>query len=80
VYPPVPAYIAFSSAPGTVINTESEKTSLYASELAAALQIPHLQLYEVFKMVREEVCKKSREKQIPWENSNIDGEFYLNAE
>ncbi len=78
VYPPVPAYIAFSSAPGTVINSELEDTSLYPSELAAALQIPNLQLYEVFKMVREEVCKKSGEKQIPWENSNIDGDFYLN--
>ncbi|MEQ6117904.1 caspase family protein [Reichenbachiella sp. MALMAid0571] len=50
---------------------------LYTSGLVKAMRVPGLTIEEVFKQVRINVLKKSEQKQNPWENSSLVGDFYF---
>jgi hypothetical protein len=41
------------------------------------LQIPNLKIEDVFKKVRTQVKTQSGGKQVPWENSALEGDFYF---
>jgi uncharacterized caspase-like protein len=72
---PVGTLLAYATAPGKLAADGSGANSLYATHLARHLLTPGLPIEHVFKRVREGVVRDTREQQIPWESSSLQGEF-----
>jgi hypothetical protein len=76
---PVGTLLAYATAPGKLaadaLGGPSEKNGLYAQQLARHLLTPGLPVEHVFKRVREAVVRASRQAQVPWESSSLQGEF-----
>jgi uncharacterized caspase-like protein len=72
---PVGTLLAYATAPGKLAADGSGANSLYATHLARHLLTPGLPVEHVFKRVREGVVRDTREQQIPWESSSLQGEF-----
>jgi len=69
--------VAYSTAPGSVAEDGEGKNGLYTQELIKALKMPGLRIEDVFKQVRLQVKQLSKGKQIPWENSSLETDFYF---
>jgi uncharacterized caspase-like protein len=74
---PVNSIVAFSTAPGAVASDGGGNNGLYTQELLKTVTESGLKLEDVFKRVRSNVRKASDGKQIPWENSAIEADFYF---
>ena len=72
---PVGTLLAFATAPGKLAADGSGPNSLYALQLAKHVLTPGLPVEHVFKRVREAVVRETREQQVPWESSSLQGEF-----
>jgi uncharacterized caspase-like protein len=76
---PVGTLLAYATAPGKLaadnLGGANEKNGLYAQQLARQVLQPGLPVEHVFKRVREAVVRASREAQVPWESSSLQGEF-----
>jgi uncharacterized caspase-like protein len=75
---PVGTLLAYATAPGKLAadsGAGSSANSLYALQLARQLLVPGLPVEHVFKRVREAVVRDTREQQVPWESSSLQGEF-----
>jgi hypothetical protein len=70
--------IAYATSPGSVAQDGEGSNGLYTEELLKALQLPGLEVEDVFKQVRINVSKRTDYGQIPWESSSLTGEFVLN--
>lgn len=71
------AFIAYATSPGSVASDGSGRNGLYTQELIKAMNKPGKTIEQVFKEVRASVLKHSSDRQNPWENSNIVGDFYF---
>jgi len=71
------AFIAYATSPGSVASDGNGRNGLYTQELIKAINKPNRTIEQVFKEVRANVLRQSGEKQNPWENSNIIGDFYF---
>jgi len=69
--------IAFATAPGNVASDGTERNGLYTSKLLKHMNTPGVKLEDVFKKVRVEVAAFSQNKQIPWDNNSLTGDFYF---
>jgi len=69
--------VAYSTSPGSVASDGEGANGLYTQELLNGIRMPGLKLEDVFKRVRIAVKEKSKGKQIPWETSALDGDFYF---
>ncbi len=71
--------IAYSTAPGSVASDgeSGANNSPYTQALLSAIREPGLKIEDVFKKVRTTVRQKTGGKQIPWESSSIEGDFYF---
>lgn len=74
------AFIAYATAPGSVASDGTGRNGLYTQELIKAMNKPNRTIEQVFKDVRASVLRQSGDKQNPWENSNIIGDFYFKFE
>lgn len=74
---PTGTFIAYATSPGSVASDGTGANGLYTEELLKALRKPGLRIEDVFKEVRKNVYQKSQQKQVPWENSSIFGDFYF---
>ena len=74
---PPSTFLAYSSAPGTVAEGELA-TSSYARYFQEELKTPDARIEDVFKRVRARVREQTGGRQIPWESSSIEGDFYFN--
>ena len=74
---PVGTLLAYATAPGSVAADGSGANGLYTSELLAAMTVPGLKVEDVFKRVRTGVRDKSGDRQVPWESTSIEGDFYF---
>jgi hypothetical protein len=75
---PVNSVVAFSTAPGATASDGSGANGLYTQELLKSIDnIGSKKLEDIFKQVRTNVRKASAGKQIPWENSAIETDFYF---
>ena len=78
---PSGSFLAFATAPGsTASDGEGGQNGLYTQHLLKAMQQRGLKVEEVFKQVRIEVKKASRDQQVPWDSSSLTGEFYFRTE
>ncbi|HMV03914.1 MAG TPA: caspase family protein [Accumulibacter sp.] len=74
---PKGSLIAYATAPGRTAADGEGRNGLYTQELLKQLQVPGLTIEQVFKNVRREVAKATRDGQIPWESSSMTGDFYF---
>jgi uncharacterized caspase-like protein len=74
---PTGTLIAYATAPGKTADDGLAENGLYTTELLKAIERPGLPVEEVFKQVRINVLRASKNLQIPWESSSLTGEFYF---
>ena len=74
---PVGTLVAFATAPGSVAADGTGRNGLYTQHLLASMNQPGLKIEDVFKRVRQGVRKSSGDKQVPWENTSLEGDFYF---
>lgn len=78
VKPPVGTVVAFSTRPGQVARDGGGATSVYTRHLTQTMRdAPGLPVEAFFKRVRAGVVAETKNRQIPWESSDLTGELCL---
>ena len=77
---PPSTFLAYATAPGNVAEDGDEKTGngLYTQFLLQELKRPTAKIEDVFKRVRLNVRKQSNGRQIPWESTSLEDDFFFN--
>lgn len=72
--------LAYATAPGNVAEDgdETSGNGLYTQYLLQELRRPTAKIEDVFKRVRLNVRKQSQGRQIPWESTSLEDDFYFN--
>ena len=71
--------IAFATDPGkTALDGAGGRNSPFTTALLKHMETPGVSISTVMDRVREDVWRSTGEKQRPWVNTSIIGEFYLN--
>ena len=76
---PTGSIVAFATAPGAEAADGSGKNGLYTTHLLNFMATPGLKVEDVFKRTRVAVKQDSAGKQIPWESTSLEGDFYFTA-
>ena len=71
------SFVAYATAPGQIAFDGTSGHSPYTRALTKAMSQPGLSIEQVFKHARRDVLTATKERQIPWENSSITGDFYF---
>ncbi len=74
---PIGSLIAYATSPGQVASDGAGKNGLYTQHLVRELGQPGLKVEDVFKRVRAAVRQASNGRQVPWENTSLEGDFYF---
>ena len=74
---PIGTLVAFATSPGNVASDGAGQNGLYTQHLLTAMRQPGLKLEDVFKQVRANVRRDSQNKQVPWEATSLEGDFYF---
>lgn len=74
---PVGTLVAFATSPGAVASDGAGANGLYTQHLLDAMRKPGLKVEDVFKQVRANVRRDSQGKQVPWESTSLEGDFYF---
>jgi hypothetical protein len=74
---PAGTFISYSTGPGNVARDGDGRNSPYTDALVQSLKEPGITIEQVFKKVRAKLGKETGGKQIPWEVSSLQGEFYF---
>jgi uncharacterized caspase-like protein len=69
--------IAFATAPGDVAFDGVGKNSPFTTALARYIRQPGLEIRQMMGKVREAVYEETGERQLPWVNEALIGEFYF---
>lgn len=78
---PSGTFIAYSTAPGNVAEDSGPRAgnSVYTGYLVEELRRPGARIEDVFKRVRLQVRESTRGKQIPWESTSLEEDFYFDT-
>lgn len=78
---PTGTFLAYATAPGNVAEDGSSEAGngLYTAFLLQELRKPSSRIEDVFKRVRLSVRQKSQGRQIPWESTSLEEDFYFNT-
>ena len=73
--------LAYATAPGNVAEDGDAKSGngLYTQFLLQELKQPTATIEAVFKRVRLQVRKQSQGRQVPWESTSLEDDFYFNS-
>ena len=74
---PSGSIVAYSTGPGSIASDGDGENGLYTQELLNNIRQPGLRIEDIFKRVRVGVKAKSNGKQVPWETSALEGDFYF---
>jgi uncharacterized caspase-like protein len=69
--------IAFAAAPGAVASDGSGTNGLYTQHLLQAMAEPGIRLEDAFKKVRGGVRRDSAGRQVPWESTSLEVDFFF---
>ena len=69
--------IAFSTAPGKTAADGDSRNSPFTAALLHNVERPGIEVRRMFGDVRREVREATGGRQIPWENSALEGEFFF---
>jgi hypothetical protein len=72
-------FLAYATAPGNVAEdgTGDSGNSLYTRHLVQELKQPGARIEDVFKRVRLQVRQLTQGRQVPWESTSLEEEFYF---
>jgi hypothetical protein len=78
---PPGTFLAYATAPGNVAEDGDAKggNGLYTQYLLEELKKPTSKIEDVFKRVRFNVRQKSQGRQIPWESTSLEDDFFFNT-
>ncbi len=76
---PTGSIVAFATSPGAEAADGSAGNGLYTSHLLRNMATPGLKVEDVFKRTRVAVKQASNGRQIPWESTSLEGDFYFAA-
>jgi uncharacterized caspase-like protein len=73
--------LAFATAPGNVAEDGDTKSAngLYTQFLLQELKKPAAKIEDVFKRVRLNVRQQSQGRQIPWESTSLEDDFFFDS-
>jgi hypothetical protein len=71
--------IAFATAPDSVAADGSGQNGVYTANLLRNISEPGLRIEDVFKRTRFAVRQETGGRQVPWENTSLEGDFYFVA-
>ena len=74
---PVGTLVAFATSPGMVASDGAGANGLYTQHLLTAMRQNGSKVEDVFKQVRANVRRDSKGKQVPWESTSMEGDFYF---
>jgi formylglycine-generating enzyme required for sulfatase activity len=74
----VGTFISYSTGAGEVAQDGDGRNSPYAAALMEFIGEPGLAIEQIFKKVRQKLSKQTHGKQIPWELSSLQGDFFFN--
>lgn len=74
---PTGSIVAFATAPGAEAADGSGGNGLYTSHLLRHMNTPGLKVEDVFKRTRLAVRQASNGRQIPWESTSLEGDFFF---
>jgi Caspase domain len=74
---PVGTLVAFATSPGAVASDGAGSNGLYTQHLLEAMRKEGSKVEDVFKQVRANVRRDSLGKQVPWEATSLEGDFYF---
>ena len=74
---PVGTLVAYATSPGAVASDGAGANGLYTQHLLTAIRQPSSKVEDVFKQVRANVRRDSLGKQVPWESTSLEGDFYF---
>jgi hypothetical protein len=74
---PVGTLVAFATSPGAVASDGVGANGLYTQHLLSAMRQNGSKVEDVFKQVRANVRRDSQGKQVPWESTSLEGDFYF---
>ena len=69
--------IAYATAPGAVADDGDGENGVYTKYLIRHIEMPGKQIEDVFKQVRIDVKRETQGRQVPWESSSLEGDFYF---
>jgi hypothetical protein len=69
--------IAFATAPESVAADGTGKNGVYTENLLRNISEPGLRIEDVFKRTRFAVRQETSGRQVPWENTSLEGDFYF---
>jgi len=72
------SFVSFATAPGNVASDGNKNNGLYTGELLKEIGKPGLPIGEVFQNVRQRVSEASMGRQIPWDTSSLEFNFFFN--
>jgi hypothetical protein len=79
---PSGTFLAYATAPGNVAD-DGDTTGgngLYTQFLLEELKKPSAKIEDVFKRVRFQVRQKSQGRQIPWESTSLEDDFFFHSQ
>jgi hypothetical protein len=74
---PPGSLLAYATSPGNVAADGEGANGLYTENLLRELKTPEAKIEDVFKRVRLNVRLKSGGRQIPWETTSLEEDFYF---
>lgn len=74
---PMGTIVSYSTSPGDVARDGKDRNSPYTTFLIKYMKEPGLSIEQVFKSVRQKLNKETNGKQIPWELSSLQGDFFF---
>ena len=74
---PMGTLVAYSTSPGDVAHDGKGRNSPYTSSLLQYMNEPGLNIEQVFKNTRKKLIKDTDGKQVPWELSSLQGDFFF---
>ena len=69
--------IAYATSPGSVAADGKGRNGTYTEALLKHMKTPGIRVETMFKRVRADVERATRNAQTPWESSSLTGEFYF---
>lgn len=69
--------VAFATGPGMVAEDGSGSNSPFTSSLLRHIELPGVEIRKLMADVRREVREATRGRQIPWEHSALEGDFFF---
>lgn len=69
--------LAYATSPGNIAIDGDGANSLYTEHLLREIKVPEAKIEDVFKRVRLGVRRRSNGRQIPWESTSLEEDFWF---